>query len=472
MSRQILKQQQKALEINLDKSIYGTFAEIGAGQEVARLFFKAGAAAGTIAKTMSAYDKDFSDAIYGAEASGRYVVRSRLNKMLDHEYQLMEERLTKRNEDTNFFVFADTISAINYARTIKGNGWMGVRFQLSPDKKPNDLILHVKMKDNSTHLQQEAIGILGLNMIYACYNYHENLQEFIQSLDDNVRGRIEIDMVSLTGPDFESLDQRLLALHLVEYGLTEVSIFNEKGVPVHGSEFLYKKELMVVRGHYRPPTLVTSDALFSSFDQFKEGPDVNAEKAQLVSEITLGNLLNEEGNIDETDFLERMDAIGALDQTVIISNCSNHQRIINYLSDFKIKKLGLLIGAREILEIINDKYHQNKDGRLLVAFGELFNRNIKIFVYPAIIEGTLTDVGNLPVPEGIKFLYKHLIDAKQVVPVIKFNKDILDIFPSEVLKEIQEDKEGWREKVPSKIVGLIESKGLFNYPSKKLELEY
>ncbi len=471
MKRQILQQQQKALEINLDKSIYGTFAEIGAGQEVARLFFKAGAAAGTIAKTMSAYDKEFSDAIYGAEASGRYVVRSRLIKMLDHEYGLMEERLTKRTSETKFFAFADTVSAINYARTIKGNGWMGVRFQLDPSGKPNDLMIHVKMLDNDNVLQQEAIGLLGANMIYACYFHHDNMSDFIQSLMDNLKGRVEIDMLSLTGPDFEHVDWRILSLYLVKYGLTEVSIFDPTGKPLHGSDFLYKKELMVVRGHYRPPTLVTVDALESSFEQFVDDPEVDNEKAQLVSEITLENLTRD-GEINEKDFIERMDAIGVLNHSIIISNCSNHQRLINYLSDFKIKKLGLVIGAKELLNIINEKYYQNQDGRLLVAFGELFNRNIKIYVYPALNENKLLDVGNLPVPEGIKFLYKHLIDSKQIVPVINFNKDILDIFPSEVLAEIKEDKKGWRQKVPSKIIHLIEEKGLFNYPKKKLEFEY
>ncbi len=473
MNRHILQQQQKALEINLDKTIYGSFAEIGAGQEVARNFFKAGAAAGTIAKTMSAYDKDFSDAIYGKEESGRYVCQSRLNKMLDHEVELMDERLTQNRPDTKFFVFADTVSAINYQRTIKGQGWMGVRFQLTPTSGYNDLILHVNMKDRDNGLQQEAIGLLGVNMIYACYFEHEDMSNFIQSLLDGIEGRVEIDMLSLKGPDFMNVDNRLLSLYLVKHGLTEVAIFDQHGESIHGSEFLYKKSLMVVRGHYRPPTLVTVDALESSFEQFIEDPKVQEKSAILLSEITLDNLLVGD-EIDEVDFLERMDAINALNQKVIISNCSNHQKLINYLSDFKIKKLGLVIGVLELMQIINDKFYKNQDGRLLVAFGELFTRNIKIYVYPALHgdDHLLMDVGNMPVPDGIRFLYKHLIDSKQIVPVIKYNPDILTIFPSEVLAAIKEDKEGWRQMVSSKLVQVIEQKGLFNYPNKKLEFEY
>jgi len=462
--RHILQPEQKALNINLNKQIYGTFAEIGAGQEVARNFFKAGAAAGTIAKTMSAYDKDFSDAIYGKEDSGRYVCQSRLIKMLDHEMGLMDERLKTNRPETKFFVFADTVSAINYQRTIKGQGWMGVRFQLTPTSDYNDLVLHVNMKDRDNGLQQEAIGLLGVNMLYACYFENENMHDFVQSLMDGIEGRVEIDMLTLNGPDFIELDNRLLSLYLVKYELTEVAMFNDKKENIHGSEVLYKKELMVVRGHYRPPTLVTVDVLESSFEQFVNESNVNENTATLLSEITLDNLMVE-GEINEKDFLERMDAINALNQTVIISNCSNHQRLINYLSDFKISKLGLVIGVLELVEIINDKFYKNQDGRLLVAFGELFTRNIKIYVYPALTgeNNILMDVGNMPVPDGIKFLYKHLIDSKQIVPVINYNKDILDIYPSVVLEEIRAKNPNWKQKVPSKIVQLIEKKGLFDH---------
>ena len=252
MARQLLETEQKALEINLNPQIYGTFAEIGAGQEVARYFFQVGAAAGTIAKTMSAYDKVFSDQIYGTESTGRYVCEARLYKMLNHEYDLMDTRLKNERPDASFFVFADTIAAINYSKTIKGDGWLGLRFQLKPDDDPNDIVLHVKMLDNDNQLQQQAIGILGVNLIYACYHYNDDPDTLLRSLQDSLQGRVSIDMVRLTGPDFEDLDNRLLSLKLVQYGLTDVAMFGANGQNVHASEFLYKKHVMVVRGSFPP----------------------------------------------------------------------------------------------------------------------------------------------------------------------------------------------------------------------------
>ncbi len=458
---QVLTQEQKALQINLDNHIYGTFAEIGAGQEVARLFFQVGAAAGTIAKTMSAYDKTYSDAIYGVEPSGRYVCQSRINNMLDHEYGLMVERLQTEMPETKFFVFADSVAAINYQKTIKGQGWMGVRFQLTPDSKPNDLILHVKMLDNDNKLQQEAIGMLGVNMIYGAYFHYDDPEKLITSLIDNLQGRVEIDMVSLTGPDFEDFDQRLIALYLVRNNLTDVAMFDEQGNMTHASEHLYKKHLMVVRGHYRPPTKVTLDVFESGLKQFKANEDVEDEKARLVAEITLENLIVN-GVTDENDFLMRAKMLNGLNQKVIISNCNNHQNLINYLSDYKIKNLGLVIGARELNHIIHEKYQLNQDGRLLVAFGELFNRNIIIYVYPAYgDDGSLMTAENLPVPKGIHFLFKHLLDCKQIVQVEDFDRELLKIQPNVVINDLLSGEDDWEDKLPEEVINVIKENNYF-----------
>lgn len=460
----ILKTEQKALEINLNKSIYGTFAEIGAGQEVARIFFQVGAAAGTIAKTMSAYDKIYSDQIYGPEKSGRYVCENRVYTMLDHEYDLLDERLSTCRIDTTFFVFADTVAAINYSKTIKGNGWLGIRFQLKPCSDPNDLIIHVKMHDIDNRLQQEAIGILGVNMLYACYHYHDDLDKFVRSLLDGLEGRVSIDMIRLSGPEFKDIDDRILSLYLVKYGLTDVAIFGPDKRALHASEFLYKKSLMVVRGNFRPPTLVTNDVFKSSFEQFVKEKDVNPDKSFILTELTLDSLAKT-GKIDEKDFLDRTEMLCGLGHTVIFSNCSNHQMLINYLNDYKIKNLGLVIGAHELLEIINEKYYNNSDGRLLVAFGELFTRNIKIYVYPAQEKkgGVLLNANNLPVPEGIKFLYQHLLDSHQVVEIENYNEDLLHIFPNKVYEMITNSEDGWQSMVPKILADLIEEKNLFGY---------
>lgn len=462
-SRYILKTEQKALEINLNEKLYGTFAEIGAGQEVARNFFQAGGAAGTIAKTMSAYDKTYSDAIYGIEEKSRYVCESRVYKMLDHEYGLMEDRLQPVRPETNFFVFADTVAAINYNKTIKGNGWLGVRFQLDPHSKPNELVLHAKMLDQDNKLQQEAIGVLGVNMIFACFFYQDNMEYFIHSLLDGIENRVCIDMIRLSGPDFESVDNRLLAMYSVKYNLTDVTMFDEKGLSIHASEWLYKKSLMVVRGHYRPPTLVTEDVFKSSYKQFIEDADQEPDRCSLVAELTMENLTRD-GMLTDEDFLARADMLCAMGFYVIVSDCSNHQNLINYLSDFKIKKLGLVIGARELLEIIEEKYEQNQDGRLLVAFGELFTRNIKIYVYPAYEPNgdKLMTAHNLPVPEGIRFLYQHLLNSEQVVEVRHYNPELLHIMPSNVLQSII-DNENWEQHLPKAVASVIKKKSLLGY---------
>lgn len=468
---QIVKTEQKALNINLDDSIYGTFAEIGAGQEVARNFFQVGAAMGTIAKTMSAYDKIYSDKIYGAEAKGRYVCESRVYKMLDHEYDLMVERLQSERENTNFFVFADSVAAINYTKTIKGNGWLGIRFQLTPNSAPNDLVIHARLLDNDNRLQQEAVGVLGVNMIYACYFYHHNLEYFVQSLLDGLEGRVKVDMIRLNGPDFEEADDRLLSLYLVQFGLSEVAMFDPNKQSVHGSEFLYKKSLMVVRGHFRPPTLATVDAFDSSYLQFLEEENLQESNSSMMAEITLEGL-DANGEINKKDYLDRTELLCALGKTVIISNCENHQKLINYLSDFKIKNLGLVIGVKELLEIINDKYFNNRDGRLLVAFGELFTRNIKIYAYPALNDkGDMMTAKTLPVPDGIKFLYKHLIDSEQITEIHNYKAELLDIFPWEVFDQIQNGSTGWEKKMPKALSQLIKGKGLFQKSTDVLEFE-
>ncbi|MDA9263817.1 TonB-dependent receptor [Saprospiraceae bacterium] len=461
---QILKTEQKSLEINLNNSIYGTFAEIGAGQEVARNFFQVGAAAGTIAKTMSAYDKNYSDAIYGIEESGRYVCESRLYKMLDHEYGLMEERLSESHKDATFFAFADTVAAINYSRTIKGNGWLGIRFQTTPGGKPNDLVIHTRMMDNNNPQQQEAVGILGVNLIYACFHYANDPESFIRSLDDGIKGRVMVDLVRLSGPSFKHIDNRVLGLYLVKHGLTEVTIFDENSQSVHASEFLYKKSLMVVRGNFKPPTLVTADVFMSGFNQFIAEESVDPEKAYIITELTMDYLFRETGRIEVEDFVNRADLLCALGHKVIISNCNDHQALINYMNYYRVLNLGLVIGVKELQQIITEKYEQNQDGRLLVAMGELFTRHIKVYAYPKKdVDDTLITAANMSVPEGIKFLYKHLLDSKQIKDIKIFNKEQLSILPWEVRESIASGKSNWEKKVPMKVKNVIKKKSLFGY---------
>ena len=473
MPRQLLETDQKALEINLDDSIYGAFAEIGAGQEVARYFFQVGAAAGTIAKTMSAYDKVVSDDIYGLESSGRYVCESRLYKMLDHEYDLMDRRLRHERPDAKFFTFADTVAAINYQKTIPGDGWLGLRFQLNPDAEPNDIVLHVRMLDNDNRLQQQAVGILGVNLIYGCFRHYQEPEILLQSLMDGLQGRVKVDMVRMTGPDFEELDNRLLSLWIVKNGLSDIAMFGPDKRNIHASEFLYRKNVLIVRGSFRPATLVNQDMIRSANEQFRNEQDVNARKCYLLAEITLKNLLAE-GELDEKDFLDRSEVLSALGQTVVVSNCRKYSQLINYLSDFKVQKLGLVVGVRPLLELISEKYYQNMDGRLLMAIGEIFRRDVRMYVYPSYQEGSeeLMTSLNVPIPEGVKFLYKHLCENKQIVDIEGYNPDVLHIYSKDVLEKLRQDASGWEKMVPPKVGRLIREEALFGFPIEKMEFEY
>lgn len=467
MSRRILETEQKALEINLDERIYGAFAEIGAGQEVARYFFQVGAAAGTIAKTMSAYDKTVSDQIYGAEPRGRYVCESRLYKMLDHEYALLQERLRAERPGQNFFSFADTVSAINFQKTIKGSGWLGLRFQLHPDTPPNDVVLHVRLLDNDNRLQQQAIGILGVNLIYGCFRFHHDPEVLLRSLMDNLRDRVSIDMIRLNGPDFAAVDNRLVCLWAVKNNLTEVVIFGPDGTPLHASELLYKKSILIARGSYRPPTLVQQDMIRCAYRQFCAEPEVDPEQAYFLTEITLDNL-RADGELNEQDFMDRVEILGALGQTVILSNCLQHKKLIAYFRDYKVPRIGLAMGARKLQNIIQETYQHNPDN-LLGAFGELFLRHVRFYVYPARESGSgaLLTAQNIRVPHEIRFLYQHLLDHGNIVDVQGFDPAILHIYHKEVLKMIRQGENGWAEKVPANVAAIIQKKHLFGLNGRK-----
>jgi len=386
----------------------------------------------------------------------------------------MEERLQNDLPETKFFAFADTVAAINYARTIKGQGWLGIRFQVTPDGKPNDLVIHVKMKDNNNRQQQIAIGTLGVNLIYGAYYYHNDPQTLIASLIDGIKDRVEVDFVRLTGPDFAEVDNRLLTMYLVKHRLTEVAMFDKDGNSIHASEVMYKKGLMVVRGNFKPPTLVTEDVINSGFKQFVDDTCKHEDKCDslMMTEITVDYLKRQYGEISDKDFLDRADMLNALGQSVIISDCSNHQKLINYLADYKIKHLGLVIGVWELSDIIEKKFAENQDGRLLVAFGELFTRNIRIYVYPAIDEDTnkLINAKTLMVPDGIHFLYKHLIDSRQIVEIEEYKQENLHIYPHRVITSIQAGSKYWEDKVPTKVADVIKKNCSFGYSGSNIAI--
>ncbi len=464
-----LETEQKALEINLDDSVYGSFAEIGAGQEVARYFFTAGGSSGTIAKTMSAYDKTYSDAIYGVEESGRYVCEPRLYKMLDHEYELLIERLRHERPESLFFAYANTISAINYQRTIKGNGWMGLRFQHSADVPPNDFVLHVRMLDNDNQLQQEAVGVLGVNMIYSAFYHRDDIDAFLISLMDNLNGRIFIDMIRLEGSVFQHIDHRVLCLKMVELGLTDVAMFGPDKRTIQAAEHLYKKNVLIVRSRFRPVTILNWEMIHSGYEQFIHDTNTDPSKAEVLTEITL-NDLQSQGTIDIQDYLDRVSLLGALNQTVVISNCTQHQKLINYLLDYKIALVGFVMSIWHLKDIINEKYEKNRDGKLLASFGDMFSSYVRIYAYPALVDetGELLTVENLEVPNDIHHLYHFLLQNRLIVDFTPFKQENLKSYSKEVLKSIRNNEPGWENLVPPGSVEIIKEQKLFGYSNNEL----
>ena len=459
----ILSPTQKALQVNLDSTIYGTFAEIGAGQEVVRHFFRAGGASGTIAKTMSAYDKDFSDAIYGKEIDGRYVSKSRLKKILKQEYGLIENRLRREEHpDKKYFSFANTLATINYTKTVKGHGWMGCRFQTAADKEFNEVIFHVRLNDSDAKLQQETIGIMGTNLIYACFNHYHQPKTFIKSLYDNLtRDNVEMDMIHMEGPDFENVDNRLLSLILVKEGMTDAVIFGPDGKNQQPSDVLYKKNILTIRGSFRPVTKVNLDMMENGYKAFVEENRVDKENVQLLFEITLSNL-KMEGDIDENDFLDRADILCSLGHTVLISNYRKYYKLIEYFSNYTKARMGLIIGVNNLLEIFDDKYYRNLNGGILEAFGILFTRDLKIYLYPyqADAKDELLNSKNIPIHRRLRPLYDYLLKNGRIKD-LKFNDNVLQIFSRDILQKIKKKEDGWQDGVPEGVSEIISKKKLF-----------
>ena len=454
---------QKALQINLDENIYGSFVEIGAGQEVARNFFKAGSASTTIAKTMSAYDKDFSNAIYGKEKDGRYVCKSRLEKMLEHEYKLLDERLDRKNhKNTRFFTYADTISTINYSKTIGGHGWVGLRFQNSPNEEPSDFIIHVILHDQDAKLQQETVGIIGTNIIHACFNESDPKEILKRAYDSLEKEQFEINMVEVVGPAFKNIDNRLLSLTLVKERMTNAVIFTPDGMNKQPSDILYKKNILTMRGSFRPVTKVNIDMIEKGLDTFQTTKKVNREDIQILFEITLSNLKSD-GEVDEQDFLDRADILCSLGYTVMISNYKKFYKIIEYLSQFTKSRMGLILGVDNLIDMFEEQYYRNLNGGIMEAFGIIFTRDIKFYLYPyKPTESTeLLNSKNLPIHPRTRGLYNYLQENGRVKD-LEFNKEILGIFSKDILKKIKACETGsWEHAVPNGVAQIIKERSLF-----------
>lgn len=468
-----LTTKQKALKINLNQNIYGSFAEIGAGQETVRHFFQAGGASGSIAKAMSAYDKVFSDEIYGIEDDKRYVTEKRLKKMLRHETDLLEERLVKEEfPERLYFSFANTVATIDFFKKYKGHGWIGVRFQTELNAEYNEIIIHTKFKENDATHQQYTIGVIGTNLIYAAYYLHDDPKELILSLYDNLhRDQIEIDMINFSGPEFKHIDNRLMSFYLVKYGITDAVMFSPGGSSLLPAQEMYKKNILLLRGSFRPITKVNEDIYLKSKELFFRDKEVTQDNSMIIFEISIHNLrsFNEKSDEDanDQDFLNRAELLCALGYNVMITSFKEYYRFIDFVSEQTKGKIGLAMGAYNLMMIFDDQYYQDVKGGIFEAVGRLMNRNTEFYLYPLKNHqtGEIITGNNANIPDKHKFLFKFFKKQGRFIDIENYNSEIIDVLTRNVYTMIQERQTGWEDMLPEGITELIKKKGLFGYQS-------
>jgi len=425
MAREIFETKRKALRINLDGEVYGTFAEIGAGQEVARNFFTAGAASGTIAKTMSAYDMAFSDSIYGPEDSKRYVSQSRLEKMLSHEYTLLTERLTgPKYSRRRLFAFANTVTTLNFDKTNEPHGWIGIRFQDVPGSDPNDIIFHVRLLDSDAMLQQSVLGVLGVNLIFAAYQYLKDVQTMIESLVDNIaKGSVEIDLVRVNGPFFKNVNERLINLYLIAKGFSSATIFDPKGNALQAKDFLYKKNIMILRTKYRQKSTPNFDLFNLAVEEFKRNCNIKGANLEVMIEVLMSNVLDDESKLTNDDlhyFAKRAESLCGTGNHVILSNFSRSNILAKFLAQFKPKNVGISTNVSNLRYIFNSgNFGDNYTDELLEYVSGMFSKNVKLYVYPYLLkrENTIITTKNMPVTPEAKPLFDFLTTNNYVIDI-------------------------------------------------------
>jgi hypothetical protein len=464
MNNEKLTPAQKAARINRDAGKYGTFAEIGAGQEVARWFFHVGGAAGTVAKTISAYDMQVSDAIYGP--TDRYVSRQRLKAMLDYEFDLLLQRLdSTRGEKCTFFAFANTVATSSFTRKEEGHGWLGLKFQTQPRGEPSEIYIHVRMLDHENVRQQEALGIVGVNLIHGAVYFYHHPEMVIESLLDQLTWeRVEVDMIRFAGPAFAGVDDRLMALQLVKQGLTEAAMFTADGKAAQWAEVLHKKPVLVQRGSFKPVTNATLDVLEKARAQFVSEPELNGEPPVVFMEMTLRHLTTGDA-INHQDFLNRAEVLGALGQTVLISNFRRFHRLTYYLSRYTNRPIAHAVGASKLREIFDESLYNEAEGGLLGGLGQLFKNHSRLYVHPSLDFGTgeLLTAANLQLPDHVKHLHAHLLAGGALRDLHQFNPEVLRIRSKDVLTKIAARDAAWEQLVPPPVVEVIKRKQLFGY---------
>ena len=455
--RKVLKTYEKVLALNLDVSKYGVFAEIGAGQETANWFFRASASAGTVAKTISAYDMTMSDAIYGRPS--RYVSEDRLISMLKYEYDLLEQRLAKtRGKDTTFFAFCNTVRARGYKDTAECHGWLGVRFQLKPEDKPCEIVLHLRLLDETNRDQMDALGKVGVNLIYAAFFYRDSLASFVESLADGLtHDEVEVDMLRFSGDGFRYIDNRLCALQLVQSKLTNAAMFNKDGEVVPAADTLYKRPILLLRGSFDPVLNLHLDMLHHTNKEFsKVVSDAQKERALEIFEISMNNLLDH-GSVDHAEFLDRADALQALGKTVLVSSSAEFHRTATYLSLYTAEPIAIILGIGLLNELFKDKWSANLPGGILESFGRLFKNRVQLYVYPWLNaqNNKLITTENFEAPENWQFFYKHLLQNDRIRSIETGNPKLLAMTRNEILELIESGGTEWEPWVPEQVHSIV-----------------
>ena len=379
MEKPHLDTYQKALQVNLDPTKYGTIAEIGAGQEVARWFFRVGASAGTVAKTMSAYDMGVSDAIYGK--STRYVSHDRVLAMLDHEWELLVARLAdSRGDESTFFAFADTISARNYQGTNVCHGWMGIRFQSEPHGEPNTICVHVNMHDETNLLQQQAVGILGVNLIHAAAMHPGSLPRLMEGLLEELSlERTDVDYLSADGPLFEKEDKHAVLLALLENKLTMAVGFSAAGEPIEPMAFLYKCPIVLERGTFTTTDPIHLRILEGAGKQLqKEGVDSRRPVAEIFEMTT--NSANKIDALSSAQVLERIEGLMAFKRPIIVSAYAMGYHLTKLLRRYTSEPIRFAMGISHVVQVFDPRHYGHLNGGIVEGLARLISAGVRVYV--------------------------------------------------------------------------------------------
>jgi hypothetical protein len=457
---------QKALRLNLDDKKYGTIVEIGAGQEVARQFFLAGAAAGTIAKTMSAYDMKFSDAIYGVQSDGRYVSKDRVKAMMEQELDLVLERVSDvRSKSSRYFAYAATVSAKSFNRQNECHAWCGIRIQMYPGAEPSNIKVHVRMHDDNAEAQQQALGILGVNLIYAAYYYFENPKMIIDSLTDSIKpGRIEIDSIEFVGPYFEDLDNRAINLHLIRSWKTRAIMFTPDGSITVPADMLYKKNVITIRGSFRPVTSLNLDMIEQGKKAFLEQSGVTDKNTIVIAEISLNDAKGNDNHVPEEDLVQRVQILNALGYNVMISDYTRYFKLREYFRQYTKMEIGIVVGMINLKQIFDEDSYRGVEGGILEGFGKLFPDNTRMFIYPELNpEGEIREFSSLKVQEHLRFLYRHLLENDFLTGLETSDIDLFNIYSRDILKQLKSGRGDWENQVPKLVAEQIIEHGFFGF---------